>query len=62
MPKKTLHWPPPPPTYLMYGPFRYLNFCLDFYDHIGKRIDKKAKVNFKYITSQTDLFKSESLY
>ena len=39
---------------------RYLNFCLDFYDHIGKRIDKKAKVNLKYITSKTDVFENGS--
>ena len=26
---------------------RYLNICLDFFDHVGKRPDKKAKVNFK---------------
>ena len=25
----------------------YLNICLDFTDHIGKRLDKKAKANFK---------------
>ena len=27
--------------------FRYLNFCPDFYDHVGKKSDKKTKVNFK---------------
>ena len=26
---------------------RYLNFCPDFSDYVGKRLDKKAKVNFK---------------
>ena len=26
---------------------RYLNFCLDFLGHVGKRLDKKGKVNFK---------------
>ena len=26
---------------------KYLNFCLDFFRHIGKQLDKKAKVNFK---------------
>ena len=25
----------------------YLNFCSDFLDHVGKRFDKKAKINFK---------------
>ena len=27
--------------------FRYLNFCPDFFDHVGKQLDQKAKVNFK---------------
>ena len=26
---------------------RYLNFCLDFFSHVGKRLDKKAMVNFR---------------
>ena len=26
---------------------RYLNSCPDFFDHLEKRLDKKAKVNFK---------------
>ena len=26
---------------------RYLNFCLDFFGHVGKRLDKKLKVNLK---------------
>ena len=26
---------------------RYLNFCPDFVDHVGKRLDKKAQVDFK---------------
>ena len=26
---------------------RYLNFCPDFFGHVGKRLDKKTKVNFK---------------
>ena len=26
---------------------RYLNFCPDFFGHVGKRLDKKVKVNFK---------------
>ena len=31
---------------------RYLSFCLDFFGHVQKRLDKKDKVNFKFITSQ----------
>ena len=27
---------------------RYLNFCPHFICHVGKRLDKKAKVYFKY--------------
>ena len=26
---------------------RYLNFCLNFFGHVGKRLDKKAKVYFR---------------
>ena len=26
---------------------RYLSFCRDFCDHVGERLDKKAKVSFK---------------
>ena len=26
---------------------RYLNVCPDFFDHVGKRLNKKAKVSFK---------------
>ena len=26
---------------------RYLNFCSDFFVHVGKRLVKKAKVNFQ---------------
>ena len=26
---------------------RRLNFCRDFFGHVGKRLDKKAKVIFK---------------
>ena len=26
---------------------RYLSFCPDFFGHVGKQLDKKAKVNFK---------------
>ena len=25
--------------------FKYLNLCPDFFGHMGKRLDKKAKVN-----------------
>ena len=25
----------------------YLNFCSNFFDHVGKEFDKKAKVNSK---------------
>ena len=32
---------------------RYLNFCPDFFGHVGKRLDKKVKVNFKFMISQT---------
>ena len=27
--------------------WRYLSFCSDFSGHVGKRLDKKAKINFK---------------
>ena len=27
---------------------RYLGFCPNFYGHVGKWLDEKAKVNFKY--------------
>ena len=26
----------------------YLHFCLDFFGHVGKWVDKKAKINFKF--------------
>ena len=26
---------------------RYLNFCSDFFDHVGKGLSKKAEVTFK---------------
>ena len=25
----------------------YLHFCLEFFSHVGKRLDKKAKANLK---------------
>ena len=28
-------------------PLRHLNFCPEFFRHLGKRLDKKAEVNFK---------------
>ena len=32
----------------MFFPFlRYLNFWLDFFVHVGKRLDKQANVDFK---------------
>ena len=27
---------------------KYLNFCSVFFDHVGKRLDKNVKVNFKF--------------
>ena len=27
--------------------FRYLNYCPKFFGHLGKRLGKKAKANFK---------------
>ena len=27
---------------------RYFSFCPDYFDHEGKRLDKKAKINFKF--------------
>ena len=32
---------------------RYLNFCPDFFGHVGKKIDKKARLISKCTTSQT---------
>ena len=34
---------------------RLINFCPDFFDRVGKRLDKKAKINFKLydVTDQT---------
>ena len=26
---------------------RYINFCPDFFGHVGKRLDKEAEINFK---------------
>ena len=31
----------------LFSCLRYLNFCLDIFGQAGKRLDKKAKVNFK---------------
>ena len=33
--------------YFLFSFLRYLNFCTDFLCHAGKRLDKKAKVNFE---------------
>ena len=33
-------------------PLRYLNFCLNFFGHVRKRLDKKAKVNLISITKR----------
>ena len=27
---------------------RYFSFCPDYFDHEGKRLDKKAKINLKF--------------
>ena len=27
---------------------RYLDFCPNIFGHVGKRLDKKAEVNFKF--------------
>ena len=32
---------------------KLLNFCPESFSHVGKRLDKKAKVNLKTYTSQT---------
>ena len=32
---------------------KYSNFSSDFFDTAEKRLDKKAKVNFKFMMSQT---------
>ena len=29
---------------MLFSFLRYLNFYLDFFDHVGKRLDKKAKI------------------
>ena len=29
--------------------FKYLNFCPDFFGHMGKRLDNKIKVSFKNV-------------
>ena len=34
-------------------PLRYSKFCPDFSGHVGKRLDKEAKVNSEFMTSQT---------
>ena len=32
------------------------NVCSEFFDHVGKRLDKRAKVNFKYISSHNKYY------
>ena len=32
---------------MFFLPVKYLNFCPNFFGHVGKRFEKKAKVNFK---------------
>ena len=34
-------------TIKLFSFWRYLNFCPDFFGYEGKRLDKKAKINFK---------------
>ena len=34
---------------------RYLNFCPDLFGHVGKKIDKKARLISKCATSQTGI-------
>ena len=41
------------PFYLLFLFLIYFNFCPDFFDHAGKRLDKSTTVNFKFMTSQT---------
>ena len=31
----------------LFPSLRYLNFCSDFFDHVGKGLGKKAEVTFK---------------
>ena len=33
---------------------RYLNFYPDFFGHVGKRLDEKAKINLKFVMSQSE--------
>ena len=35
------------PSQKLFSLYRYLNFCSDSFGHVGKWLDKKAKVNFK---------------
>ena len=34
-------------SYKLFSFLRYLNFHLDSFGHVGERLDKKAKVNYK---------------
>ena len=35
------------PHKILFSFLKYLHFCPDVYGHVGKRLDKKAKINFK---------------
>ena len=37
-----------------------MNFCTDFFGHVGKRLDKKAKLNFK-VHDVTDWIKTMTI-
>ena len=38
---------------MLFLPLKYLYFCPDFFGHVGKRLEKKAKVISKFMTSET---------
>ena len=40
----------PPEKLFLIG--RYLHFCSDFFANVGKTLDKKAKINSKFMTPQ----------
>ena len=35
------------PHKILFSFLKYLHFCPDVFGHVGKRLDKKAKINFK---------------
>ena len=37
------------PHKILFSFLKYLHFCPDVFGHVGKRLDKKAKVNFKVL-------------